>query len=214
VPLPAAGEEFDYAQAKRAAEDVVRETLGERAVIARAGLLLGPREGPGRLPWWLGRIARGGTVPVPGPENLDLQYADARDLAAWLLDAGFRGTPGVFNVVGPIAGTTMAEIVDLCRDITGAEARFRWIDPGVIETAGIEPWTELPMWLPPGDSHAAMHRGDVTALMRTGFAQRALRDTIADTWAWMNTDEGRLALAGKRFGLSDEQEEALLVGQA
>ena len=52
---------------KAGAERAVRETFGERALIARAGLILGPGEDIGRLPWWLTRIARGGDVLAPGP---------------------------------------------------------------------------------------------------------------------------------------------------
>ena len=36
------------------------------ALLARAGLILGPHEDIGRLPWWLDRIARGGQVVAPG----------------------------------------------------------------------------------------------------------------------------------------------------
>ena len=53
----------------------------ERALVVRAGLILGPGEDIGRLPWWLRRIARGGDVLAPGPADLPVQYVDVRDLA-------------------------------------------------------------------------------------------------------------------------------------
>ena len=58
------------------------------ALLARAGLILGPHEDIGRLPWWLTRVARGGRVVAPGRPDRPLQYVDARDLAAWLTAAG------------------------------------------------------------------------------------------------------------------------------
>jgi 2'-hydroxyisoflavone reductase len=79
----------DYAADKRGAELALERELGpDRVVLVRAGLILGPRENVGRLPWWLRRIARGGDVLAPGPEDLGIQYVDARDLARLALDAG------------------------------------------------------------------------------------------------------------------------------
>lgn len=39
-------------------------------LLARAGLILGPYEDIGRLPWWLNRLARGGPTLAPGPGEL------------------------------------------------------------------------------------------------------------------------------------------------
>src|SRR5580698_9606309 len=52
------------------------------ALLARAGLILGPYEIVGRMPWWLRRMDRGGDVLAPGPADMPLQYVDCRDLAA------------------------------------------------------------------------------------------------------------------------------------
>ena len=82
----------DYAAAKRGGELAVLERFDGRALLARAGLILGPYEDVGRLPWWLGRISRGGRVLAPGPADRGLQYVDARDLARWMLDAAERGS--------------------------------------------------------------------------------------------------------------------------
>ena len=68
--------------------------FGDRALLARAGLILGPGEDIGRLPWWLTRIARGGDVLAPGPADLPVQYVDVRDLAVWMLDRARGGRGG------------------------------------------------------------------------------------------------------------------------
>lgn len=210
VTGPDAGQAHDYGQAKRAAEEAILDVFGERALIARAGLLLGPRERPGRLPWWLSRIARGGDVPVPGPPDLGLQYADARDLAAWILDAGAAYLGGIYNAVGRAGSTTMGDLFGSCVDVTGGSARLRWIPPHVIADAGVQPWTELPLWLPPGPDHAAVHRADVDAVHRSGFRSRPLRETVADTWAWMCAPEGGSPAPDESLGLDRNAEAALL----
>lgn len=56
----------DYARAKAGAELAAAASFGDRALLVRAGLILGPHENIGRLPWWLTRIARGGRLLAPG----------------------------------------------------------------------------------------------------------------------------------------------------
>lgn len=88
----------DYAADKRGAElAVLRDFGAERSVLLRAGLILGPYEDVGRLPWWLTRIARGGDVLAPGPAELPLQYLDARDLADFMLRCLDEQLGGAYN---------------------------------------------------------------------------------------------------------------------
>jgi 2'-hydroxyisoflavone reductase len=140
VEPAAPGEEPSYPQCKRGAEDAVRAAFPNSSLIARAGVLLGPYEHPGRLPWWLGRLARGGDVPVPGPPDFELQYLDARDLADWLLRAIEARRTGAFNAIGPVGGSTMVALMDSCRRATGSTARLRWIDPAIVLESGLAPW--------------------------------------------------------------------------
>ncbi|MGH3120258.1 MAG: NAD-dependent epimerase/dehydratase family protein, partial [Streptosporangiaceae bacterium] len=113
-------EELGYGELKVGCERAVEEALPGRCLIARPGLLVGPHENVGRLPWWLIRIARGGTVLAPGRPDRPLHVTDARDLAAWLVDNTRRGIPGVVNVPGP-GGTTFGELLTDCGEATAAD---------------------------------------------------------------------------------------------
>src|SRR5690606_5995855 len=93
---------------------------------------------------------RGGPVLAPGPRELPLQYVDARDLAAWLLGAAEQGLSGPYNLSSPQGHATTEELLRACAEVTGGTADLRWTEPEVILAAGIEPWTELPVWVPPG----------------------------------------------------------------
>jgi nucleoside-diphosphate-sugar epimerase len=188
---PDDGPDTPYAEAKRGAEIAVLDAFGDRALLARAGLILGPHEDIGRLPWWLNRIARGGTVPAPGPHHLPLQYIDARDLATFLLDAATHGRTGAYDLVSEPGHTTMGELLDTCVHVTGAEADLHWIDPDTILAAGVRPWTDLPVWLPPGPDHDGMHRSDVSKAIAAGLRCRPVHDTVADTWTWMRSIGGQ-----------------------
>ncbi|MFH9738364.1 NAD-dependent epimerase/dehydratase family protein [Streptomyces roseolus] len=175
----------DFAADKRGGELAVLREYGEdRTLLARPGLILGPRENSGRLPWWLRRVARGGRVLAPGPYDTPLQYVDARDLAAWIADALAAGLHGAYNTVGPAGGTTMGELLDTCLRVTGSDAELCWTDPAVLDAAGVSGWTDLPLWAPPGSElHGAVHGGDATKALATGLRRRPLLDTVTDTWA-------------------------------
>ncbi|MET9776019.1 NAD-dependent epimerase/dehydratase family protein [Streptomyces sp. NPDC006367] len=183
---PDAGQ-TDYARDKRGAELAVLDAFGEdRSVLARAGLIIGPYENVGRLPWWLNRTARGGPVLAPGPRDLPLQYVDVRDLAAWILGSVERGLSGPFNLISESGHATMGTLLDACAAATGGTAELRWTDPGVILGAGVEPWTQLPVWVPPGsDLHDALHRADVSRALATGLHCRPVAETVSDTWTWL-----------------------------
>lgn len=184
---PAGADDQDYAAAKRGGELAVLESFPGRAALARAGLILGPYEDIGRLPWWLKRVSTGGRVPAPGPPERPLQYVDARDLAAWMLDAAERQLTGTFNAVSRPGHATMGQLLEACNDVTGRRAELVWLAPETLEVAGVTGWTDLPIWVPPSGEMAGLHDGDVTAAYAAGLRCRPVLETVADTWAWVGT---------------------------
>jgi nucleoside-diphosphate-sugar epimerase len=178
-------EDGDYSELKRGAELAIGRAFGDRAVFARSGLILGPHEDVGRLPWWLLRLERGGEVLAPGPADLALQYIDVRDLARFLLDVAVDGRSGPFNVVSRSGHTTMAELLEACRTATASTALLTWVDPGPIAAAGIEAWSELPVWLPPDHEYRGMHEANVERAHAAGLRCRPVADTVRDTWSWL-----------------------------
>lgn len=209
---PDSDDAADYAAAKRGSELAVHREFDGGALLARAGLVLGPYEVVGRLPWWLTRVARGGRVPAPGPRNRPLQYVDGRDLAAWMLESGRVGTVGTFNAVSTPGHTTIGALLEHCVRVTGSDAELVWVEPDAVEAAGVSGWTDLPIWVPPTGELAGLHDCDVTAAVRAGLRCRPTEDTVADTWAWLQR-EGPPAPPTNRagdLGLSAEQEKRLL----
>ncbi|MFF3115824.1 NAD-dependent epimerase/dehydratase family protein [Kitasatospora sp. NPDC057904] len=209
---PDAAGEVPYAEAKRGAELALEEEFGGSAVYARAGLILGPYENIGRLPYWLNRIARGGPVLAPGPRGLPLQYIDARDLAAWMLDATAARLGGAYNLVSPPGHATIGAVLEECVRATGSDAGLRWTDPERIVAAGVEPWTELPIWVPPGDLHDYLHDANVDRAVATGLRCRPVAETVRDTWAWLESIGGSAPQRSDRpFVWLDAEREAELL---
>lgn len=209
-------EDGDYARSKRGAELAVEAAFGERALLARAGTILGPHEDVGRLPWWLRRLERGREVLAPGPAELPLQYVDARDLATWLLDAARDGLGGPFNVASRPGHTTMGALLEACRSVTGGRARLTWCDPGFVQSAGIAPWSELPLWIPPGDEYSWMLAAGVERAHAAGLRCRPVEETVRDTWEWLVAVGRRPPLRPDRDppGLDPEKERAALAAWA
>lgn len=201
-----------YAEDKRGGELAAVDAFGERSLLVRAGLILGPYENVGRLPYWLNRAARGGPMVAPGPRDLPIQYIDVRDLARWTLTAARAGLGGAFDLVSPSGHATTARLLDACTAVTGGGAELRWIDPAAIEAAGVRPWTELPVWLPPGELHDHLFKADVTKALAAGLECRPVEETVADTWAWLRALGGVAPQRPDRPlpGVSPEQEAALL----
>lgn len=214
VPADPDATHGDYAELKRGAELAVSQTFSDRALLLRLGLILGPGEDVGRLPWWLARMAAGGSVLCPGPAELPLQFIDARDLAVFALDAAVAGEQGPINTVSPRGHATMGDLLSACRDVAAPpQTTLQWVDPDVIEAAGIEPWTELPIWIPPGHDYEGMHGADVGRAVAAGLRCRPVTETVSDTWTWMQSFGA--AGAPRRAdlpapGLDPERERAVL----
>jgi 2'-hydroxyisoflavone reductase len=184
-PSDAGPDDGDYGRLKAGCERAVTEVFGDRATVLRAGLILGPHENVGRLPWWLTRIAAGGEVLAPGDPDLPLQLVDARDLAAFMLDTGGSATGGTFNATGPRGNATMGSWLADCVRVTGSDATLTWVDDAFLLERGVEPWTELPLWMPPGQDADCAWDVETAAAQRAGLRSRPVADTVRDTWAWL-----------------------------
>ena len=179
----------NYGALKAACERVVEEVYGDRSARVRAGLIVGPYDPTHRFTYWPRRIAAGGDVLAPGTPDAPTQFVDARDLAAWLVQLALEGPGGVFNATGPAEGITMRELFERSRTALGSDANFVWVDDEMVLAAGIEPWSELPLWLP-GSDHAGMARADISRALGAGLTFRPLDDTVRDTYEWDRREPG------------------------
>ncbi len=191
-----------YGAGKAAAERRLEELMPGRVVHARAGVIVGPHENIGRLPHWLNRMARGGEVLAPGPAGAGLQWIDARDLAAWALDA----QPGAHDVVGPPGMITWGGLLEACRETTGEHAELIWVDGEAVAARVPDAWERLPLWPAPSPDASAIY--DVSASVPV----RPALETVAGTWAWLEAGGAaspwRSELAVR--GLTAGEESALL----
>jgi 2'-hydroxyisoflavone reductase len=177
-------EDGEYPALKRGAELAVLESFPD-ALLCRAGLILGPNEDIGRLPWWLERAARGGRMLAPGRPNRSLQYVDARDLAAWLLSGLAAGLSGAVDVASRSGHATTQDLLKACISATGSDAELVWIPESELAESGVEPWTQLPCWVPEVGEFAGFLEVDTSLAAATGLACRSVQETVDDTWRWL-----------------------------
>ena len=180
------------------------------ALLLRAGLILGPHEDVARLPWWLDRVSRGGRVVAPGRPERGLQYVDARDLAAFALDGLEQGLSGPYDITSAPGHATTLELLEACVDVTGSDAELVWVDEADLAAAGVQPWTQLPCWVPETGELAGVFAGDTSKALGAGLTVRPVEETVADTWAWLQTTTLPKGRPGMEPGLPEELERRLL----
>ena len=197
-----------YGYQKSGCELAVAQAFGAgRWTALRPGVVLGPREYVGRLPWWLRRVAAGGRVLAPGAPDRSIQPVDVRDLAAFALDAAERGIPGAFNVAAPVGGETFGGMLRACAEVTVSDAEFVWVPDAQLLAQGVRQWSEMPLWR----TFPGVWQVNPGAAAGAGLSCRPLAATVADTWAWMRG--GNVALDDERagdVGISRERELRIL----
>ncbi len=204
-----------YGALKAACEAAVDRVFGARATQVRPGLIVGPFDATDRFGYWVARFVQpdllGERPPravVPEPPERPLQFIDARDLASWLLDLAARDVGGTFNAASAAWQWRMNGFVKALRDVATAPPRPAWIDEATLVAHGVQPWTGLPLWLPPSEPDAAgFMTMDCTQAARAGLTTRPLAETIAHTAAWLRERDNGSAW---KSVLSADAERAIL----
>ena len=176
---------YAYGTLKAGCELAVREVYGQAASIVRPGVVLGPYEYVGRLPALLGRAVRGGRMLAAGDPSQPIQPVDVRDLSEFTLRLVEDGTGEAFNVAAPIGHATYGELLDACVEATGSNAELVWADGQWLSDQGVRQWTEMPLWRTPAGTWAM----DPSRAHGAGLACRPLRDTVLDTWHWLQAEQ-------------------------
>ena len=197
-----------YGMGKVRCEQAVLDRFGDRALLARAGLIGGPGDTSGRSGYWPWRFAHphGDAVLVPDAARRSTEVVDVRDLAAWLVRAPEDGIGGGFDAVGP--ELPFGEHLATAQEMAGFAGRLAiapepWLaEQGVAEWAGPR---SLPLWLAdPGWQGFAARDG--SRARAAGLEHRPLADTLRDVLAWEETQPAHPHGAG----LSDAEEQDLL----
>src|SRR6185503_2173656 len=108
-----------YGPLKVLCERAVHDIYGERALIIRPGLIVGPHDPTDRFTYWPVRVARGGDVLAPQKPEALTQIIDVRDLSDFIIKLIEDSTWGVYNATGPDYELTMGRLLEVSKQVSG-----------------------------------------------------------------------------------------------
>ena len=194
-----------YGALKALCEQATEEVMPGRVLNVRPGLVVGPYDYSDRFTYWVNRVARGGEVLAPGRPERPVQFIDVRDLAEWVVRMVEMGQAGVYNATGPAHQLTMQQVLDACQSVS--DATFTWMDDAFLLREQVQPWGQLPLWLPEEPDSAGFNAISIARALDTGLTFRPAVETARDTLAW---DATRPAAGEREAGLTTEDEARLL----
>jgi 2'-hydroxyisoflavone reductase len=200
-----------YGPLKVLSEQAAEAVMPGRVLVIRPGFIVGPYDATERFIYWPRRVARGGEVLVPQPPDQPLQFIDVRDLAEWNLRMAAQKQIGIFNATSPARQFTMRDVVETSKQVSGSDATFTWISPEFLLEQKVEPFSDLPFWLPAGQNYDGMFLMNVDKAVRAGLTFRPLVETIRGMLDWEPEHLPRLTAANQPLaGMSAEKEQEIL----
>ncbi|MDX1378113.1 MAG: SDR family oxidoreductase [Anaerolineales bacterium] len=196
-----------YGPLKALCEKVVNDVYGERGLVVRPGLIVGPHDPTDRFTYWPVRVARGGEVLAPDKPEAPTQIIDVRDLAEFTIKLIEDEASGIYNATGPDYVLTMGRLLETCKQVSGSDAKFRWASVKFLNENNVAPWSDMPAWIPDDDEHQGFARVDVSKAMSAGLTFHPLADTVHATLEWANTHPTDHEW---QAGLKSEREQELL----
>ena len=194
-----------YGPLKVRCEMEVRSAFGDRALIVRPGLIVGPGDLTDRFSYWPVRIERGGEILSPGTPDDPVAFIDVRDLTEFMIRLSEDSAHGDYNCVGPRATLTIAEMLYGIKGVTTSDATFTWVDADFVASKKLRPYTDLPVWIPPRGDNAGWALMDRSKAVGAGLTFRSLADTARATLDYYHAQPPERQAALKA-GLPPEKE--------
>lgn len=196
-----------YGPLKALSERAAAAALPGRVLTLRPGLIVGPYDPTDRFSYWPYRVAQGGEVLAPGRPDRIIQFIDVRDLAEWTIRMVEQRQTGVYNVDGPAQSYTLGDLLATCKAVTNSDATFTWVREPFLAEQAVEPWIELPLWLPETPEYGGFYGVDCSKAIGAGLTFRPVAETVRATIDYLTT----LPLDREwRAGLTREREAELL----
>jgi 2'-hydroxyisoflavone reductase len=197
-----------YGPLKALSEQEAQQAFPGTATIIRPGLVVGVGDATDRFTYWPVRISRGGEVLAP-PANDPVQIIDARDLSEWVIRCCEQRRYGVFNATGPASRFTVGQMLEGTRAALGSTATFTHVTTAFLASQKVNPWSDLPVWLPSEGDSAGMTQRSIAKALAAGLTFRPFAETVKATMAFyeQQSEERKAQL---RAGLRPEREAAVL----
>ncbi|MCE7734697.1 MAG: epimerase [Candidatus Heimdallarchaeota archaeon] len=182
------GSPDSYGGLKLLCEEEVTKTFNDSLII-RPGLIVGPHDPTNRFTYWPVRIRKGGKILIPKDENYPVQVIDVRDLADFTLDLIEKGVSGAFNATGPEYQLTLGAVFEICKSFSSNNPEFVTADNQWLLDNEVQPWMEMPLWIP-DDTGRALMQVSIAKALKNDLQFRSLKETVRDTLDWYDQIDG------------------------
>jgi len=172
---------------KALSEEAAEASMPGKATVVRPGLIVGPEDPSDRFTYWPARVARGGRVLAPGSADDPVQLIDVRDLGAFMVRLIEDDARNVYNALGPDKSLTMGRMLDACKGASRSDATFAWADAAFLEKHGVQPWSDMPVWVPNGGETAGFAKVSNARALKAGLTFRSIDDTAKATLDWFSS---------------------------
>ena len=113
---------------------------------------------------------------------------------------------GIFNVTGKPFELDFGKMLGAIKKATKSDAEFVWADERFLTENKVEPWSEMPFYLPESfEETRGFLAMNVAKAMAKGLKFRPFSDTILDVWNWRKNQDYQM-----KAGISAERERELL----
>ncbi len=196
-----------YGPLKALCEKAILEIYGERGLVIRPGLIVGPNDPTDRFTYWPVRVAKGGDVLVPEKPDVPIQIIDVRDLSDFTIKLIEEKASGIYNATGPDYELTLGAMLETCKQVSGSDANFQWASVEFLKQNNVAEWSDMPVWVPDNEENQGFSRIDISKAIKAGLKFRPLAETVKDLIEWANT---RPEDHEWRAGLKSDREQELL----
>jgi 2'-hydroxyisoflavone reductase len=198
-----------YGPLKAESEREVARWFPDQHTIIRPTLIVGPGDQTDRFTYWPLRLARGGQVLAPGDGSDPVQMIDARDVAEFTIRMAEAQAGGAFNAAGPDYKFSFQAMLHGIRAVTGVAAELNWASAEFLAEQGINPWSDMPVWIPSQGEYAGFSARSNATAIAAGLTFRPFADTVAATLEWFG-EQPQERQAEIRAGISAEREAQVL----
>lgn len=185
-------------------ESVISIMGGDKSLIIRPGLIVGPNDTTDRFTYWVDRYSRRGPVLVPDRPQQPIQFVDVRDLAEFTVRMVEEKSTGVFNVTGPAHDTVMGEVFGVLKQNCGGLPEEVLVSNDFLTENEVKEWRDLPFITPIGEDIPVV---DISKAISCGLTIRPMAQTVIDTAEWHRNRGENVEL---KAGMSREREAELL----
>lgn len=169
-----------YGPLKVMCENEVKDGFGEKALIVRPCIIVGPDDPTDRFTYWALRTVEEGPIAIPGGDR-KVQWIDVRDLAKWIVTMIEGKKTGTFNAASePVS---FEAFIDELIAEQGIETIA--IPDTIVEKVEMDAKHRFPLWMPISEQFPqGFFIVDASNAVEAGLSIRPLRDTADDTREW------------------------------